>query len=66
MNKKTIIKASVAAPLLLLGFMYGSGYIAQFIRNYGLWQIAGGTVGDTTTSPVFPSFSFGKCMEALF
>lgn len=66
MKKKTLIRVAVGVPLLLLGFMYGSGYIAQFIRNYALWQEAGGSVGDTTTAPLFPSFSFGKCLEALF
>lgn len=66
MNKKAVIRIAIAAPLVLLGFMYGSGYISQFIRNYALWQGAGGTVGDYTTAPAFPSFTVGKCMEALF
>ncbi len=46
---------------VLAAVLYGGGYIAQFIRNYKLWQDAGG-VG----SPVFPSYLPGDCMEALF
>ncbi len=46
---------------VLAAVLYGGGYIAQFIRNYKLWQDAG-SIG----SPVFPSYLPGDCMEALF
>ncbi len=46
---------------ILMAVMYGGGYIAQFIRNYELWQ-ASGSVG----SPEFPSYLPNFCIEALF
>ncbi len=46
---------------IALAVLYGGGYIAQFIRNYKLWQ-AGGSRG----SPEFPSYMPLECWKALF
>lgn len=34
--------------------LYGSGYTAQFIRNYSVWKNAGGSPGDGS-APTFPA-----------
>ena len=52
----------LAAPSLLIGLLYGGGYIAQFMQNYHIWQAAGGTPGDGT-SPLMPSFNIGSCLK---
>ncbi len=66
MNKrKRLLRILPVLPPLLFGLLYGSGYIAQFMRNYSEWQNAGGTPGDGT-SPVAPSFAVSVCFEAIF
>ena len=57
-KKKRLVGILLALPPLLLGLLYGGGYIAQFMRNYHEWQAAGGTPGNGT-SPTMPSFSMG-------
>ena len=64
-KRKRIISILLALPPLLLGLLYGGGYVAQFMRNYSRWQAAGGTPGDGT-SPVTPSLNIGSCFEAIF
>ena len=48
-----------ALPALAL-VLYAGGYIAQFIRNYQVWQ-AGGQVG----APTVPSFALYACVDGL-
>lgn len=64
MKLKKLFRLLLIIPALLTGFVYGSGFITQFIRNYIVWQEAGGTAGDGT-SPVFPSSSLIECLKAL-
>ena len=45
---------------IVFAVLYGGGYIAQFIRNYKEWELAGGT-----GSPVFPTFDLVACLTAL-
>lgn len=58
-KKKRLFGILLALPPLLLGLLYGGGYIAQFMRNYHEWQAAGGTPGNGT-SPAMPSYSMKK------
>ena len=64
-KKKRLFGILLALPPLLLGLLYGGGYIAQFMRNYHEWQAAGGTPGNGT-SPTMPSYSMGECLRAIF
>ena len=64
-KKKRLFGILLALPPLLLGLLYGGGYIAQFMRNYHEWQAAGGTPGNGT-SPTIPSYSMGECLRAIF
>ena len=64
-KKKRLFGILLALPPLLLGLLYGGGYIAQFMRNYHEWQAAGGTPGNGT-SPAMPSYSMGECLRAIF
>ncbi len=64
-KRKRLLRILPVLPPLLFGLLYGSGYIAQFMRNYSEWQSAGGTPGDGT-SPVAPSFAVSACFEAIF
>ena len=45
---------------VVFAVLYGGGYIAQFIRNYKEWELAGG-IG----SPAFPTFDPAACFTAL-
>ena len=45
---------------VVFAVLYGGGYIAQFIRNYKEWELAGGT-----GSPAFPTFDPAACFTAL-
>lgn len=45
--------------------LYVGGCIAQFLRNYSLWQKDGGYPGDGT-SPLLPSFSPFDCFKSAF
>ena len=58
------IKIIVTAIPLLCCLFYGGGYVAQFIRNYSVWQEAGGM--GSGTNPVFPTAAISKCVDALF
>ena len=64
-KKKRLFGILLALPPLLLGLLYGGGYIAQFMHNYHEWQAAGGTPGNGT-SPTMPSYSMGECLRAIF
>lgn len=44
--------------------LYGSGYIAQFIRNYSVWKNAGGSPGDGS-APSLSAADIGECMKAV-
>ena len=50
-------------PVALGALLYGSGYIAQFLYNYDVWQAAGGVFG---TAPEFPDGNFFVCIAAVF
>ena len=50
-------------PVALGALLYGSGYIAQFLYNYDVWQAAGGVFG---TAPEFPDGNFFICVAAVF
>lgn len=43
---------------VVFAVLYGGGYIAQFIRNYKEWELAGGS-----GSPAFPTFDFAACLR---
>ncbi len=62
---KQRIAILIALPPVLLGLLYGGGYIAQFMRNYNLWQQQGGTPG-AGSSPQMPSPAFGQCLASVF
>ena len=65
MNRSKFVKAVLSIIPLAAALLYGSGYVAQFIRNYKTWQANGGTMGDRT-SPAIPSPAIDECMKALF
>lgn len=44
--------------------LYAGGYVAQFIRNYQLWEREGHFAGDGT-NPLLPSISPTECFAAL-
>lgn len=48
-----------------MAILYAGGYIAQFIRNYALWQQGGGIAGDGT-APKMASANFFSCLRAVF
>ena len=48
-----------------MAILYAGGYIAQFIRNYALWQQGGGIAGDGT-APEMASANFFSCIGAVF
>ena len=64
-KKKRLFGILLALPPLLLGLLYGGGYIAQFMRNYHEWEAAGGTPGNGT-SPTVPSFAVSEYLRAIF
>lgn len=51
-------------PVLLAAFLYGSGYAAQFLRNYEQWERLGGQLG--YTAPSLPAAGIGDCLRAVF
>ena len=63
MRKAVKIIASVIPVLCCL--CYGGGYIAQFIKNYSIWEEAGGGLG-SGTSPAFPDAAVSECLKTLF
>lgn len=48
-----------------MAILYAGGYVAQFIRNYALWQQGGGIAGDGT-APEMASANFFSCIGAVF
>ena len=48
-----------------MAILYAGGYVAQFIRNYALWQQGGGIAGDGT-APEMASANFFFCIGAVF
>ena len=56
-------KSLIALPFALAALLYGGGYLAQFIYNYGVWQEAGAVFG---TAPQFPDGNFFVCVAAVF
>ena len=47
----------------MLALLYGGGYVAQFLYNYDVWQVAGGGYG---TAPQFPDYGFLVCLRSVF
>ena len=52
-------------PTCAIGILYAGGYLAQFIRNYAVWQENGGSIGGGT-SPARASLAFWECMSSAF
>ena len=65
MNKGKLIKGILSLIPMTAALLYGSGYIAQFIKNYKTWQMAGGIMGDGS-SPMLPNPKVAECIKALF
>ena len=65
MDKRKIITGILALIPLTIALLYGSGYVAQYILNYKIWQAEGGVLGDRT-SPIIPSLEINECFKALF
>ena len=65
MDSKKIIKIIMTLPPLILTTLYGSGYAAQFIRNYKEWEADGGALG-SGTAPVLPSTNIWECFKGAF
>ena len=63
-SRKKLIKL-LPLPVIMTALLYGGGYLAQFIRNYKVWQENGGTVYGGT-APKFPSSDFFSCLRAAF
>ena len=62
---RKIIKILISLIPLTASVLYGGGIIAQFIRNYNIWQSGGGVMGDGS-SPDFPSVAVSECIKAMF
>lgn len=58
-------KYFIALPAGILGLLYGSGFIAQFIGNYVRWESAGGLYNQESM-PVMPSANPLSCIKAVF
>ena len=52
-------------PIISFAFLYGGGYIAQFIENYKIWTSAGGTPG-SSSAPKMPTFAPLECLRSAF
>ena len=64
-ERKRLIKLLLPLPVAITALLYGSGYLAQFIYNYEVWQQGGGTTYGRT-APEFPSSDFISCIRAVF
>ena len=64
MKKKQLALLPVL-PIMAFAALYGGGYIAQLIRNYRIWEAAGGMPGNGT-SPSFPKAGIQECLQAAF
>lgn len=53
--RRKLIELCIVIPIALAALLYGGGFIAQFIYNYGEWQAAGGQFG---TAPQLPDANF--------
>lgn len=62
-QKKNLIKSLIVLPFAIAALLYGGGYLAQLIYNYGVWQEAGAAFG---TAPQFPDGNFFICIAAVF
>ena len=62
-SRPKLISTLIALPFALAALLYGSGFIAQFIRNYQEWQAAGSSFG---TAPALPDSAFFSCIGAVF
>jgi hypothetical protein len=60
-NKMCFVTLTFADSIFLWEWLH----IAQFIRNYNIWQENGGALG-SGTSPAFPSAAVSECMAAVF
>ncbi len=63
MKKKIIGIGILSIPVLFL-VLYLSGFIAQLIINYEMWQASGGFTGDVLVKS--PSWSLVECFGSLF
>ena len=62
-NRTKVISIAIALPIVLTAVLYGSGFIAQFLRNYQDWNAAGANYG---TVPAFPNGAFIPCIRSVF
>ena len=62
-NRSKVISITIALPIVLTAVFYGSGFIAQFIRNYQDWNAAGANYG---TVPALPDGAFIPCIRSVF
>ena len=62
-NRSKAISIAIALPIVLTAVLYGSGFIAQFIRNYQDWNAAGANYG---TVPALPDGAFIPCIRSVF
>ena len=62
--KKSNKLSLLLVPLLVVLFLYISGYITQFIRNYNEWKLEYGLASGV--SPKLPSGDFMTCVKATF
>ena len=61
MKRKKIVTLALTAPLLILALLYGSGYLAQLLRNYRDWQST-----DGRSPPRMPSAHLFACLKNAF
>ena len=62
-NRSKVISIAIALPIVLTAVLYGSGFIAQFLRNYQDWNAAGASYG---TTPALPDGAFIPCILSVF
>lgn len=62
-SEKERIKGLIILLFALAALLYGGGYLAQFIYNYGVWQEAGAAFG---TAPQFQDGNFFVCIATMF
>ena len=62
-NRSKVISIAIALPIVLTAVLYGSGFIAQFLRNYQDWNAAGASYG---TTPALPDGAFIPCIRSVF
>lgn len=65
MKPKNKLATIIAVSIVIAAVLFIGGLFAQLMRNYALWQQAGGTLS-SGNSPALPSASLGAVLRALF